>query len=247
MCSAASVQTFCNADMTHFPMDRHECVVEYCAILDTAKNVNLTVGDVSSEANEDSEFLLVSVTSKSVINEFEEYGSYSSVVYRFVLERRNLFQHFTLLIPTVGVVVLSLLTLWLPPSSDRRFAVSGATFLVSLLLLYRADDVAAGSTQVPKITIVLSTNVLINALTIVATVVNMNLVRFLPRVRTLPPIVAKVVGLIATGVPLVCPGPKASSESTATAAGDVARTVTRALDRVFFVACLITFTAIVAV
>lgn len=244
MCSAASVQTFCDADMTNFPMDRHECVVEYCAILDTVKDVNLTVGDVGTEANEDSEFRLVSLTSKTEINEFEEYGSYSSVVYRFVLQRRNLFQHFTLLIPTVGVVLLSLLTLWLQPLSDRRFAVAGATFLVSLLLLYRADDVAAGSTQVPKITIVLSTNVLINALTIVATVVNMNLTRFLPTVRALPPVVCKVAGLIATGVPLVCPGPKVSAESTA---DDVARTVTKALDRVLFVACLTTFTAIVAV
>ncbi|KAL1433719.1 hypothetical protein MTO96_012253 [Rhipicephalus appendiculatus] len=228
-------------------MDRHECVVEYCAILDTVKDVNLTVGDTSTEANEDSEFRLVSLTSETKINEFEEYGSYSSVVYRFVLERRNLFQHFTLLIPTVGVVVLSLLTLWLPPLSDRRFAVAGATFLVSLLLLYRADDVAAGSTQVPKITIVLSTNVLINALTIVATVVNMNLARFLPRVRALPPIVGKIAGLIATGVPLLCPGPKASPESTATTGDDAARAVTRALDRLFFVACLITFTVILAV
>ncbi|XP_049512930.1 neuronal acetylcholine receptor subunit beta-3-like isoform X2 [Dermacentor silvarum] len=247
MCSAMSVQTFCKADMTHFPMDRHECVVEYSSILNPEKDVNLTIERTSAEGKTDSEFQLVSVTSKTEITDYEEYGRYSSVVYHFVLERRNLVQHFTLLIPTVGVVVLSLLTLWLPPLSDRRFTVSGVAFLVSLLLLYRADDAAAGSNQVPKITIVLSTNVLINALTIVATVANMNLVRFLPKVRTVPPVVGKVAGFIAIGVPLVCPGPKASSESTAGAVDDIASAVTRALDRVLFVACLVTFTAIIVV
>lgn len=247
MCTKASVQTFCKADMTHFPMDRHECVVEYSTILDPAKDVNLTIGKMLTAGIENSEFQLESVIPESVIKDYEEYGSYSAVVYRFVLKRRNLFHHFTILIPTVGVVVLSLMTLWLPPLSDRRFIVSGATLLVSLLLLYRADEVAAGSTEVPKITIVLSANVLVSALTIVATVANMNLVRFLAKVKALPPLVGKVVGLVATGVPLLCPGPKASTESAAGAVDDIASTLIRALDRVYFVACLTAFGAIIAV
>ncbi|XP_065280760.1 acetylcholine receptor subunit gamma-like [Dermacentor albipictus] len=247
MCSAMSVQTFCSADMTHFPMDRHECVVEYSTILNPEKEVNLTIDRTDSQGKTDSEFALVSLTSKTEIKDYEEYGRYSTVVYRFVLERRNLFQHFTLLLPAVGVVVLSLLTLWLPPISDRRFTVAGVALLVSLLLLYQADDAAAGSNQVPKITVVLSTSVLINALTIVATIVNINLVRFLPNVRALPPVVGKVAGRIATGVPLVCPGPKASSESAEGASVDIAHAVIRALDRAFFLASLITFTAIILV
>ncbi|KAH6921717.1 hypothetical protein HPB50_004310 [Hyalomma asiaticum] len=220
MCTKASVQTFCKADMTHFPMDRHECVVEYSTILDPAKDVNLTIGKMLTAGVENSEFQLESVIPESVIKDYEEYGSYSAVVYRFVLKRRNLFHHFTILIPTVGVVVLSLMTLWLPPLSDRRFIVSA---------------------------IVLSANVLVSALTIVATVANMNLMRFLAKVKALPPLVGKAVGLIATGVPLLCPGPKASTESTASSVDDIARTLTRALDRVYFVACLIAFGAIIAV
>ncbi|KAK8777040.1 hypothetical protein V5799_029619 [Amblyomma americanum] len=245
MCSVASVQSFCNADMTHFPMDRHECLVEYSPILDVEKDVNLTVERVGTKMAGDFEFELVSLDGESTITDYGEYGRYSSVKYRFILQRRNLFQHFTLLLPAVAVVSLSLLALWLPPTSDRRFVVAGVTYLTSLLLLYRADAAAAGSTAVPKISIVLSTSVLVNALTIVLTIVNMNLVRCLPKWK-MPALVAKVAGLIATGVPLVCPGPSASSEtSTAGSADQSARVVTRALDRLFFVACVLTFIAII--
>ncbi|XP_077546528.1 neuronal acetylcholine receptor subunit beta-3-like isoform X2 [Haemaphysalis longicornis] len=151
MCSAVSVHSFCNADMTHFPMDRHECKVEYSTILDVAKDVNLTVNRTDARGKSDSEFELVFFNATSMITDYGEFGSYSSVLFRFTMARRNRFHLFTLLLPSVAVVQLGLLSLWLPPVSDRRFALSGAAFLASLLLLYRVDDAAVGSTRVPKI------------------------------------------------------------------------------------------------
>ncbi|XP_077547770.1 acetylcholine receptor subunit beta-like [Haemaphysalis longicornis] len=235
MCSATTVHLFCNADMTHFPMDRHECTIGYSTIVDVAEDVNLTIKRTSVRGKCDSEFEPVFFNATSFNTDYGKFGSYSSVLFRFVMARRNRFQLFALLLPSVAVVQLGLLSLWLPPVSDRRFALSGAAFLASLLLLYRVDGAAPGSTRVPKITIVL-----LNALTIVLTIVNMNLVRCLSR-RNLPAVVVKACGLLATGVPLVCPHPK----ETGSAAQDNAFALTRALDRLLFGVSLVTFVGII--
>ncbi|CAN8005710.1 unnamed protein product [Ixodes pacificus] len=49
-------------DMTHFPFDRHECIVEFTNFIDTESNVNLTVGDNPAAPEGRSEFKVVSMT-----------------------------------------------------------------------------------------------------------------------------------------------------------------------------------------
>ncbi|KAG0431047.1 hypothetical protein HPB47_022143, partial [Ixodes persulcatus] len=43
-CPVHPVHAACKTDMTHFPFDRHECIVEFTNFIDTESNVNLTVG-----------------------------------------------------------------------------------------------------------------------------------------------------------------------------------------------------------
>ncbi|EEC16325.1 hypothetical protein IscW_ISCW012773 [Ixodes scapularis] len=51
-------------DMTYFPFDRHECVVEYTTIKDVEKQLNLSIfRPARVHPAQGSEFRLVSITS----------------------------------------------------------------------------------------------------------------------------------------------------------------------------------------
>ncbi|CAN7976208.1 unnamed protein product, partial [Ixodes persulcatus] len=61
-CPVHPVHAACKTDMTHFPFDRHECIVEFTNFIDTESNVNLTVGTNPVAPEGRSEFKVVSIT-----------------------------------------------------------------------------------------------------------------------------------------------------------------------------------------
>ncbi|CAN7941991.1 unnamed protein product [Ixodes hexagonus] len=192
--------------MTHFPFDRHECVVEFSNFIDTEPNVNLTQGDDTASPEGSSEFKVISITTSRRTHSYGEGFTYPFITHKFLLERSSSLHRYTVLLPTAAVGLMSLLVFWLPPASDRKFTLTGASILVSLLLLYRVADVAEGSFRAPKIIIVLGTMVLSNSIIAVCTVVCMNMVKAPPRTR-LPAILVKVSRVVAIGVPFLCPAP----------------------------------------
>nr|UOV21296.1 putative histamine-gated chloride channel, his-5 [Ixodes ricinus] len=205
-CPVHPVHAACKTDMTHFPFDRHECIVEFTNFIDTESNVNLTAGDNPAAPEGRSEFKVVSITTTRRVQNYGGDFTYPFIVYNFVLERSSSLHLYTVVLPTAGAGLVSLLVFWLPPASDRKFTLIGASILVSLLLLYRVADVAEGSFKAPKIVIVLGTMVLSNAFIAVCTVVSMHMVKSVQR-RRLPAVLAKVSRVVATGVPFLCPVP----------------------------------------
>ncbi|KAK8777039.1 hypothetical protein V5799_029618 [Amblyomma americanum] len=164
---------------------------------------------------------------------------YPQIIFRVLLERRTSLHLFTVLVPTVAVVLLSLLVFWLPPESPRKLTLIGAAMLTSLLLLYRAEDVVSGSSGVPKIVKVLGGAVLLNSLIAATTVLSINMARRPPSF-TLPVALVRCTEFLAFRVPCPCPGGQTGAEDDGgvqnkSFSNAVARewyTAARALDRV---------------
>ncbi|KAH7986634.1 hypothetical protein HPB51_026624 [Rhipicephalus microplus] len=157
-----------------------------------------------------------------------------------ICERRTSLHLFTVLLPTVAVVLLSLLVFWLPPESERKITLIGAALLTSLLLLYRVDNIVSRSSSVPKIVKVLGGGVLMNALIAATTVLSTNMARSAPSCA-LPVFLVKSSEFVAHRLPCPCPAGRSAigddeagvqNKSYNNAVAREWYTAARALDRV---------------
>ncbi|KAH6922229.1 hypothetical protein HPB50_011025 [Hyalomma asiaticum] len=241
-CPLYSISATCETDMSDFPFDRHTCVTAFTNAISQEKNVNLTLaGQPTLPEQEHSEFAVLSIEGKRTLlsynmGEFE----YPEISFRVLLERRTSLHLFTVLLPTVAVVLVSLLVFWLPPESERKLTLVGAALLTSLLLLYRVDDIVSRSSHVPRIVKVLGGGVLVKALIAASTVVSMNMARSPPSCA-LPVFLVKLSEFVAYRLPCPCPAGRSRIEDDEGGVQNksynnaVARewyTAARALDRV---------------
>ncbi|XP_075525653.1 neuronal acetylcholine receptor subunit beta-4-like isoform X2 [Dermacentor variabilis] len=205
-CPLYSISGVCETDMSDFPFDRHNCGIAFTNAISQEKEVNLTLtGQPTLPEQEHSEFRVISIAGKRSLLSFNmgEY-EYPKISFHFLLERRTSLHLFTVLLPAVAVVLLSLLVFWLPPESERKLTLVGATLLTSLLLLYRTDDVVSGSSHVPRIVKLLGGGVLTNALIAVSTVLSTNMARSPPSCA-LPVFLVKLSEFVVHRLPCPCP------------------------------------------
>uniref|UniRef100_A0A224Z042 Nicotinic acetylcholine receptor invertebrate n=1 Tax=Rhipicephalus zambeziensis TaxID=60191 RepID=A0A224Z042_9ACAR len=241
-CPLYSISAICEADMSDFPFDRHKCSAAFTNAIAQEKVVNLTLaGQPTLPEQEHSEFAVLSIEGERSLLSFNmgEF-EYPEISFHVLLERRTSLHLFTVLLPTVAVVLLSLLVFWLPPESERKLTLIGAALLTSLLLLYRADDIVSGSSSVPRIVKVLGGGVLMNALIAASTVLSTNMARSAPSCA-LPVFLVKLSEFVAHRLPCPCPagrsgiGDDEGSVQNKSYNNAVARewyTAARALDRV---------------
>lgn len=255
-CPLHSIGATCETDMSDFPFDRHKCDIVFTSVIFTQKDVDIhSAGQPVLPEQELSEFRLVSIDVRRVVNSYME-GTYiyPMIYYTLLLERRSSLHLFTLLLPTVAAVFLSLLVFWLPPESDRKWTLIGAALLTSLLLLYRAEDILAGSTNVPKIVKVLGSAVFMNALIAASTVLSANMAKSPPS-WTLPAALVRFSESLVLRLPCPCPvGQPGNGEdggvqnkSFSNAMAREWATAARALDRILGLVFTATFVVLLCV
>ncbi|KAH9363997.1 hypothetical protein HPB48_005264 [Haemaphysalis longicornis] len=179
---------------------------------------------------------------------------YPMIYYTVLLERRSSLHLFTVLLPTVAVVLLSLLVFWLPPESDRKWTLTAVALLTSLLLLYQAEDILAGSTEVPKIVKVLGSAVFMNALIAASTVLSANMAKSPPS-WTLPAALVRFSESLVLRLPCPCPvgqpgnGGDAGvqNKSFSNAMAREWATAARALDRILGLVFTATFVVLLCI
>ncbi|KAL3259793.1 hypothetical protein MRX96_046333 [Rhipicephalus microplus] len=241
-CPLYSISAICETDMSDFPFDRHECRMAFTNAISQEKSVNLTlVGQPTLPEQEHSEFAVLSIEGKRTLLSFNmgEF-EYPEISFHVLLQRRTSLHLFTVLLPTVAVVLLSLLVFWLPPESERKITLIGAALLTSLLLLYRVDNIVSRSSSVPKIVKVLGGGVLMNALIAATTVLSTNMARSAPSCA-LPVFLVKSSEFVAHRLPCPCPAGRSAigddeagvqNKSYNNAVAREWYTAARALDRV---------------
>ncbi|XP_049275596.1 acetylcholine receptor subunit beta isoform X4 [Rhipicephalus sanguineus] len=205
-CPLYSISGICETDMSDFPFDRHSCHVAFTNAMSQEKDVNLTLaGQPTLPEQEHSEFAVLSIEGKRSLLSFQmgEF-EYPEISFHVLLERRTSLHLFTVLLPTVAVVLLSLLVFWLPPESERKLTLVGAALLMSLLLLYRADETVSYSGKVPRIVKVVGGGVLMNALIAASAVLSTNMARSPPSCA-LPVFLVKLSEFVAHRLPCPCP------------------------------------------
>ncbi|XP_077497163.1 acetylcholine receptor subunit gamma-like [Amblyomma americanum] len=240
-CPLYSIGAVCETDMSDFPFDRHGCNIVFTNAMSQEKDINLTLArqpELLEQQRSEFRVLSMKATRTSLDFDLGRYV-YPQIIFRVLLERRTSLHLFTVLVPTVAVVLLSLLVFWIPPESPRKLTLIGAAMLTSLLLLYRAEDVVSGSSGVPKIVKVLGGAVLLNSLIAATTVLSINMARRPPSF-TLPVALVRCTEFLAFRVPCPCPGGQTGAEDDGgvqnkSFSNAVARewyTAARALDRV---------------
>ncbi|KAH8029573.1 hypothetical protein HPB51_001298 [Rhipicephalus microplus] len=192
-------------DISDFPFDRHECRMAFTNAISQEKSVNLTlVGQPTLPEQEHSEFAVLSIEGKRCHHRVVLAKRWKHLIFRASVAWRTSLHLFTVLLPTVAVVLLSLLVFWLPPESERKITLIGASLLTSLLLLYRVDNIVSRSSSVPKIVKVLGGGVLMNALIAATTVLSTNMARSAPSCA-LPAFLVKSSEFVAHRLPCPCP------------------------------------------
>lgn len=255
-CPLYSIGAMCKTDMSDFPFDRHKCDIVFSSIIFTQKDVDLhTAGQPVLPEQELSEFRLVSIEARRVVKSYLE-GTfvYPMIYYTVLLERRSSVHLFTVLLPTVAVVLVSLLVFWLPPESDRKWTLTGVAMLTSLLLLYRAEDILAGSTNVPKIVKVLGCAVFMNVLIAASTVLSANMAKSPPS-WTLPAALVRLSESLVLRLPCPCPVGQpgnggdggVQNKSFSNAMAREWATAARALDRILGLVFVATFVVLLCV
>jgi len=171
----------CNPDLTDWPYDTQVCTTKIGSWTHDARKIAINLRYNSSTVETDdyeaskSEWNLLQ-TSAEV--ERKTYPCcpdepYESIIFKFTLQRRSPSARFTIIIPTIGIAVLTLISFFIPPTASAKFTI-GAVNLILLCLLH-FESILPPSESVPRIVLFHGETVLLVILSMLVSVVTMNL------------------------------------------------------------------------
>ncbi|XP_005987339.2 5-hydroxytryptamine receptor 3B, partial [Latimeria chalumnae] len=148
----------CRLEIYAFPFDIQNCTLTFSSWLHTVEDVNLALWRSFEEIKRDKsafldngEWELISVPSKYEILKAES-GDYAQIQFNVVIRRRPLLYVVSLLIPSIFLMVVDVMSFYLPPDSGTRI-----TFKASILLGYTvvrvnmSDELPATAVKTPLI------------------------------------------------------------------------------------------------
>ncbi|XP_075047337.1 5-hydroxytryptamine receptor 3B [Mixophyes fleayi] len=152
------VVSACNLETYAFPFDIQNCSLTFSSCLHTVNDVNLSIWrsieEISNDKSiflNDGEWELLSVPSNYEILHTHG-GSFAQVQFNLVIRRRPLLYIVSILLPSILLMIVDLMSFYLPPGSGTRIM-----FKTSILVGYTvfrvnmADDLPATSLSVPLI------------------------------------------------------------------------------------------------
>ncbi|XP_063797959.1 5-hydroxytryptamine receptor 3B [Pseudophryne corroboree] len=152
------VVSACSLETYAFPFDIQNCSLTFSSCLHTVNDVNLSiwrsVEEISNDKSiflNDGEWELLSVPSNYEILQTHG-GSFAQVQFNLVIRRRPLLYIVSILLPSILLMVVDLMSFYLPPDSGTRIM-----FKTSILVGYTvfrvnmADELPATTLSVPLI------------------------------------------------------------------------------------------------
>ncbi|XP_056400164.1 5-hydroxytryptamine receptor 3B isoform X1 [Hyla sarda] len=152
------VVSACNLETYAFPFDIQNCTLTFSSCLHTVNDLNLSIWrsyeEISNDKSiflNDGEWELLSVPSNYEILHTHG-GSFAQVQFNLVIRRRPLLYIVGLLVPSILLMIVDLMSFYLPPDSGTRIM-----FKTSILVGYTvfrvnmADDLPATTLSVPLI------------------------------------------------------------------------------------------------
>ncbi|XP_042199768.1 5-hydroxytryptamine receptor 3B [Callorhinchus milii] len=152
------VVSACSLEIYAFPFDTQNCTFTFCSWLHTVNDVNLTLWRSFAEIEKDTrvflddgEWELLSVPSKYAQMHLEG-RDYAQIQFNVVIRRRPLLYVVSLMLPSIFLMIVDVISYYLPPNSSGRI-----TFKSSILLGYTvfrmniSNDLPATAIQTPLI------------------------------------------------------------------------------------------------
>ncbi|XP_066465449.1 5-hydroxytryptamine receptor 3B [Eleutherodactylus coqui] len=152
------VVSACNLETYAFPFDIQNCSLTFSSCLHTVNDLNLSIWrsyeEISNDKSiflNDSEWELLSVPSSYEILHTHG-GNFAQVQFNLVIRRRPLLYIVGILVPSILLMVVDLMSFYLPPDSGTRIM-----FKTSILVGYTvfrvnmADELPATALSVPLI------------------------------------------------------------------------------------------------
>ncbi|XP_020293454.1 uncharacterized protein LOC109859524 [Pseudomyrmex gracilis] len=139
--SAEKFTSICNADNTYWPYEIHQCNITFGFWGHKAEEVNFRInkdGIDMTNFNNDTQWDFKFVHSVSEIKQLKccPNKSYPTITYNFLLTRHYDINHISHVIPTIVLMLFTILVLWLDPNSIERMLVASVNFIGHLIWIF---------------------------------------------------------------------------------------------------------------
>lgn len=205
-CPLVSFGMRCSMDLTDYPYDEHRCAMN---ISSWAHGYKLKlIGKLAKknfdEHHPDWEGYFESMD----MTEFPHPEQGSDPVLRFVLfiKRNAPNYHFTVVLPSVAVSILTLFIFWLPPSSGKKVTLGCASIIIILLIINNLRHDLGDSIHVPRVVRYLGMTCLAVAVATLISVLVLNIVKS-PMVFRPPEFLISLLSGVPGRVLFLCPLP----------------------------------------
>lgn len=177
--------SICHPDLAEWPYDTQVCTAKIGSWTHDAKKISLSLrNNGTTVETEDfdatkSEWNLLQTSAEVESKTYpccpdEPYEAY---IFKFTIQRRSPSARFTVLIPTIGIVVLTLITFFIPPTASAKLTLGAVNLILLCSYLIHFDSILPPSESVPRIVLFHGETVLLVVLSMLVSVVTLNLAK----------------------------------------------------------------------
>nr|XP_057919247.1 neuronal acetylcholine receptor subunit non-alpha-2-like [Doryrhamphus excisus]XP_057919248.1 neuronal acetylcholine receptor subunit non-alpha-2-like [Doryrhamphus excisus] len=146
----ASYKSACTMDVTFFPFDRQNCTMKFGSWTYDGHMVDLVLIDKQVDRKDffdNGEWEILSATGARG-NRKDGLYSYPFVTYSFILKRLPLFYTLFLIIPCLGLSLLTVLVFYLPSDEGEKLSLSTSVLVSLTVFLLVIEEIIPSSSKV---------------------------------------------------------------------------------------------------
>lgn len=152
----ATLKTLCDSNLRYWPFDTHKCTLLFGSWVHHANEIDVVAKKTDSHDElfiDNPEWALMEITSGR--NEVK-YACcpepYVNIQYNITIARRSSIYRTVILAPAFVIILLTLLTFWLPPQYGEKILLNGVTaVIIVLFLLYFSQKISMMASHTPLV------------------------------------------------------------------------------------------------
>lgn len=157
----ATFKTFCDLDLRNWPFDSHKCTLIFGSWIYNGEEINLQAKETHQHFDlfvENPEWEISSFTWARTVSHYVCCPDpYVDIRYNITIVRRSTIYRTVILAPAFVIILLTLLTFWLPAQYGEKIMLNGITvLLIVLFLLYFSQKLNVMGLHTPLIGIEIS-------------------------------------------------------------------------------------------
>lgn len=152
----ATFKTFCDLNLRNWPFDTHKCTLIFGSWIYSGEEINIQAKETDSHLDlfvENPEWEITSFTWARTVSHYACCPDpYIDIRYNITVNRRSTIYRTVILAPAFVIILLTLLTFWLPAQYGEKILLNGITALmIVLFLLYFSQQLNVMGLHTPLI------------------------------------------------------------------------------------------------